>query len=138
GQTVELVELTDDDLMDGDVTVDVEYSTVNYKDGLAITGKAPILRSSPMIPGIDFAGRVVSSEHADYAPGDAVVLTGWGVGESHFGGYAGRARVRGDWLVHLPEGLTAEESMAIGTAGFTAMLCVLALEEQGVRPDDGD
>lgn len=125
------------DLMDGDVTVRVSHSTVNYKDGLAITGKAPVVRRFPMIPGIDFAGVVESSGHKDFKPGDAVALTGWGVGETHLGGFAQKARVKGDWLVPLPQGLGAAEAMAIGTAGLTAMLAVLALEKQGMTPDRG-
>ncbi len=125
------------ELMDGDVTVRVSHSTVNYKDGLAITGKAPVVRRFPMIPGIDFAGVVESSSHKDFKTGDAVVLTGWGLGETHLGGYAQKARVKGDWLVPLPHGLSAAEAMAIGTAGFTAMLAVLALEKQGMTPDRG-
>jgi acrylyl-CoA reductase (NADPH) len=125
------------ELMDGDVTVRVSHSTVNYKDGLAITGKSPVVRRFPMIPGIDFAGVVETSSNKDFKPGDAVVLTGWGVGETHLGGLAEKARVKGDWLVPLPHGLTAAESMAIGTAGFTAMLAVLALEKQGMTPDRG-
>lgn len=138
GQPVELKDITDADLMDGDVTVAVSHSTVNYKDGLAITGSAPILRASPMIPGIDFAGEVTSSEHADWKPGDKVVLNGFGVGEGHSGGYAQRARVNGDWLVKRPDTFSAEDAMAIGTAGYTAMLCVLALEKHGIGPKDGD
>ena len=118
--------------MDGDVTIRVSHSTVNYKDGLAITGKAPVVRRFPMIPGIDLAGVVESSSHPDYKPGDSVVLNGWGLGETHFGGYSERARVKGDWLVPLPEGLRADEAMAVGTAGYTAMLCVLALEAHGL------
>ncbi len=125
------------ELMDGDVTVRVSHSTVNYKDGLAITGKAPVVRRFPMIPGIDFAGVVETSGHADFKPGDAVILTGWGVGETHLGGYAEKARVKGDWLVPLPANLSAAEAMAIGTAGFTAMLALLALEKQGMTPDRG-
>ena len=138
GQSVELKDTTDADLMDGDVTVAVSHSTVNYKDGLAITGSAPILRASPMIPGIDFAGEVTSSEHADWKPGDKVVLNGFGVGEGHSGGYAQRARVNGDWLVKRPDTFSAADAMAIGTAGYTAMLCVLALEKRGIGPKDGD
>jgi acrylyl-CoA reductase (NADPH) len=138
GQTVELAELTDADLMDGDVTVDVEYSTVNYKDALALTGKAPIIRQFPLIPGIDFAGTVRASSDARFSAGDKVVLNGWGVGESHHGGFAERARVRADWLVKIPSGLDAAHAMAIGTAGYTAMLCVMALEDQGVKPDAGE
>ena len=125
------------ELMEGDVTVRVSHSTVNYKDGLAITGKSPVVRRFPMIPGIDFAGVVESSSHPDFKPGDEVVLNGWGVGENHFGGYSQKARVKGDWLVPLPKGLTAAQSMAIGTAGYTAMLAVMALEKQGMTPDRG-
>ena len=131
-------DLTDADLMDGDVDVRVDYSTVNYKDGLAITGKAPVVRAWPLIPGIDFAGVVERSGHAGFAVGDRVVLNGWGVGETHHGGYAAKARVKGDWLVRLPEGLSAAQAMAVGTAGYTAMLCVLALERQGLTPASGD
>jgi acrylyl-CoA reductase (NADPH) len=138
GQETKFVDLTEADLMEGDVTVRVEYSTVNYKDGLALTGKAPVVRTWPLTPGIDFAGVVESSEHEGFWPGDKVVLNGWGVGETHHGGYAGKARVKGDWLVKLPDGISAAESMAIGTAGYTAMLCVLALEREGVTPDKGD
>lgn len=138
GQSVEFTELTDADLMEGDVTVDVEHSTVNYKDGLAVTGKAPIIRKYPLVPGVDFAGTVRSSSNPGFQAGDKVVLNGWSVGESHHGGFAGRARVKGDWLVHLPDVFSTAEAMAIGTAGFTAMLAVLALEEQGVKPDAGE
>jgi acrylyl-CoA reductase (NADPH) len=130
-------EFDETELMDGDVTVRVSHSTVNYKDGLAITGKSPVVRRFPMIPGIDFAGVVETSSHKDFKPGDAVVLTGWGVGETHFGGYAEIARVKGDWLVPLPAGLTAAQAMAIGTAGFTAVLALLALEKAGLTPDRG-
>lgn len=126
------------DLMDGDVTVRVDYSTVNYKDGLALTGKAPIVRSWPLVPGIDFAGVVESSAHAGFKEGDRVVLNGWGVGEGWHGGYAQKARVKGDWLVKLPDALSSADAMAIGTAGYTAMLCVLGLERQGVTPGSGD
>lgn len=129
--------LTPADLMEGDVTVRVSHSTLNYKDGLALTGKAPVIRRWPMIPGIDFAGIVESSSHPDYKPGDAVILNGWGVGETHFGGYSGLARVKGDWLVKQPQAFTAAETMAIGTAGYTAMLCVMALERNGVTPAHG-
>ncbi len=125
------------ELMDGDVTVRVTHSTVNYKDGLAITGKSPVVRRFPMIPGIDFAGVVESSSHPEFKPGDEVVLNGWGCGETHFGGYAQKARVMGDWLVPLPKAFTAAQSMAIGTAGYTAALAVLALEKQGMTPDRG-
>ena len=130
-------EFDQSELMDGDVTVRVSHSTVNYKDGLAITGKAPVVRRFPMIPGIDFAGVVETSSHADFKPGDAVVLNGWGVGETHWGGYAQKARVKGDWLVPMPPSLTPAQAMAIGTAGYTAMLSVLALEKQGMTPDRG-
>ena len=124
-------------LMDGDVTVRVTHSTVNYKDGLAITGKSPVVRRFPMIPGIDFAGEVEASSSGEFKPGDKVVLTGWGVGETHLGGYARKARVPASMLVPLPDGLSAAQAMAIGTAGFTAMLCVLALEDFGLTPDAG-
>lgn len=127
GQTHEFVELTEADLMEGDVTVSVSHSTLNYKDGLALTGASPVVRVWPMIPGIDFAGTVESSSHADFKEGDNVILNGWGVGETHFGGYAGKARVKGDWLVKRPDNISAAQSMAIGTAGYTAMLCVMAL-----------
>jgi acrylyl-CoA reductase (NADPH) len=136
-QSIALKDLSESDLMEGDVTVRVSHSTVNYKDGLAITGKAPVVRRFPMIPGIDLAGVVETSSHAQYKPGDRVVLNGWGLGETHFGGYAELARVKGDWLVPLPEGLRADEAMAIGTAGYTAMLCVLALEAHGLEPSMG-
>lgn len=138
GQTYRFADLAEDDLMAGDVTVAVEHSTVNYKDGLAITGTSPILRRFPMIPGIDFAGRVTRSEDPRFSPGDRVVLNGYGVGESHFGGFAGRARVKGDWLVALPDGLSTAQAMGIGTAGYTAALCVMALERAGITPDRGE
>jgi acrylyl-CoA reductase (NADPH) len=138
GQSVALTTLTEADLMDGDVTVKVEHSSINYKDGLAVTGKGPIIRRWPLIPGIDLAGTVTASTHKDYKPGDKVVLGGWGVGEGHHGGFAEMARVKGDWLVPLPKGLTTSDAMAIGVAGYTAMLCVMALEEQGVTPDKGE
>jgi acrylyl-CoA reductase (NADPH) len=131
------VVMDDADLMPGDVDIDVTHSTINYKDGLAITGKGPIVRRFPMIPGVDFAGRVTRSTHKDFAPGDLVVAGGCGLGEAHFGGFAQKARVSGDWLVPLPPGLSPEEAMAIGTAGLTAMLCVLALERFGMAPDSG-
>ncbi|MCA0424630.1 MAG: oxidoreductase [Proteobacteria bacterium] len=129
--------ITDADLMDGEVTVRVSHSTVNFKDGLAITGKSPVVRKFPLIPGIDFAGVVETSTDARYKPGDAVILTGWGVGETHSGGYAEKARVKADWLVPLPKGLTAARAMAVGTAGFTAMQSVMALEAHGMTPADG-
>ncbi len=138
GLDARLAELDDSALPVGDVTVRVDYSTVNYKDGLAITGKSPVVRKFPMVPGIDFAGTVEASSHGDWKPGDKVVLNGWGVGENHWGGLAQKARVKGDWLVPLPAGLTTRQAMAIGTAGYTAMLCVLALERHGLTPDQGE
>jgi acrylyl-CoA reductase (NADPH) len=138
GQKAELTRLEEQDLMEGDVTVDVSHSSVNYKDGLAITGKAPIARRFPLIPGIDFAGVVRASSHPRWKAGDQVVLNGYGVGEGHHGGFAEVARVSGDWLVPVPEGWTAADCMSVGVAGYTAMLCVMALEEQGVKPADGD
>ena len=137
GQSVALREFAESDLMEGDVTVRVTHSTVNYKDGLALTGKAPVVRRFPMIPGIDFAGSVESSSHPEFKAGDAVVLNGWGTGETHLGAYAAKARVKGDWLVPLPEGLSPAQAMAIGTAGYTAMLALIALERHGLKPDDG-
>jgi len=137
GQSVGLKTLKDSDLMEGDVLVRVTHSTVNYKDGLAITGKSPVVRRFPMIPGIDFAGIVEQSSHPDWQPDDAVILNGWGVGETHFGGFSGYARVKGDWLVGLPKSLTLSQSMAIGTAGYTAMLAVMALEKRGLTPAQG-
>ncbi len=137
GQTVRLADFDDKDLMDGDVTVRVEYSTVNYKDGLAVTGKAPVVRRFPMIAGVDFAGTVESSSHPDWKPGDKVILNGWGLGETHLGAYAEKARVKGDWLVRLPAGMSARDAMAIGTAGYTAMLAVMALERAGLDPSRG-
>jgi acrylyl-CoA reductase (NADPH) len=131
------VELTPDDLMPGDVTVAVSHSTVNYKDGLAITGRAPIARKYPMIPGIDLAGIVEESSHPEFKPGDKVLLNGFGLSETHYGGYSELARVKGDWLVPLPPAFTAAQAMAIGTAGYTAMLCVLALEDAHVTPAKG-
>ncbi|NMD08163.1 MAG: alcohol dehydrogenase catalytic domain-containing protein, partial [Phyllobacteriaceae bacterium] len=127
GQKMEFVRLTEADLMEGDVTIDVAHSSVNYKDGLAITGKGPIIRRWPLVPGIDLAGTVRSSSHPNWKAGDKVVLGGWGVGEGHYGGYAEVARVNGDWLVPLPDGFTTAEAMAVGVAGYTAMLCVMAL-----------
>ena len=125
-------------LPEGDVTVQVEYSTLNYKDGLAITGKSPVVRQFPLVPGIDFAGTVIQSSNPDYAVGAKVVLNGWGVGETHWGGLAQLARVKGEWLVPLPAAFTTRQAMAIGTAGYTAALCVLALERHGVQPEDGE
>jgi acrylyl-CoA reductase (NADPH) len=123
--------------MDGDVTVAVEWSTVNYKDGLAVTGKAPVVRRWPMIAGVDLAGTVENSAHPDWKPGDKVILNGWGLGETHFGAYAQKARVKGDWLVRLPANMSTRDAMAIGTAGYTAMLAVMALERYGLKPDSG-
>ncbi|MCC6204570.1 MAG: oxidoreductase [Hyphomicrobiales bacterium] len=136
-QSVAFGELSDADLMDGDVTVQVEATTVNYKDGLAITGKAPVVRRFPMVPGIDFAGTVLTSDNPDWKPGDKVILNGWGTGETHLGAYAEKSRVKGDWLVPLPEGMSAGEAMAIGTAGYTAMLAVMALERHEITPERG-
>jgi acrylyl-CoA reductase (NADPH) len=138
GQQVQFVALTEADLMEGDVTVAVSHSSVNYKDGLAITGKAPIIRKFPLIPGVDFAGTVTKSSHARWKSGDQVILNGWGVGEQHHGGFSELARVSGDWLVAVPKNWTCADTMAVGVAGFTAMLCVMALEEQGVKPGDGE
>jgi acrylyl-CoA reductase (NADPH) len=132
GQTAGLADFDDSNLMDGDVTVRVEWSTVNYKDGLALTGKAPVVRRFPMIAGVDFAGTVESSSHPAWKPGDKVILNGWGLGETHLGAYAEKARVKGDWLVRLPPGMNTRDAMAIGTAGYTAMLAVMALERAGV------
>ncbi|MFN3226431.1 MAG: MDR family oxidoreductase [Hyphomicrobiales bacterium] len=130
-------EITLDDLMPGDVTLKVTHTTVNFKDGLAMTAKGPIARKFPMIPGVDMAGTVIASERDDFKVGDEVILNGFGVGEGHMGAYADYARVSGDWLIHRPDGLTAAQAMAIGTAGYTAMLCVMALDKAGVKPDDG-
>ncbi len=138
GTDARITEIDDARLPDGDVTVRVDYSTINFKDGLAITGKAPIVRAWPMVPGIDFAGTVEKSAHPTWKPGDKVVLNGWGVGESHWGGLAQVARLNGDWLVALPAQFSVRQGAAIGTAGFTAMLCVLALERHGLAPGDGD
>ncbi|ETR76630.1 alcohol dehydrogenase [Afipia sp. P52-10] len=137
GTTAQIAQFDEADLMDGDVTVRVEWSTLNYKDGLALTGKAPVVRRFPMIAGIDFAGTVEQSSHPDWKAGDKVVCNGWGMGETHLGAYAEKARVKGDWLVRLPDGMTAREAMAIGTAGYTAMLSVMALETHGLTPKSG-
>ena len=138
GYRAGVTEVDDAALPDGDVTVRVAYSTLNYKDGLAITGKGPVVRKFPMVPGIDLAGTVEASTHAGIAVGDKVVLNGWGVGEGHWGGLAQRARLKGDWLVPLPAAFTPRQAMAIGTAGYTAMLCVMALERHGVTPANGE
>lgn len=137
GQSVNWETIGEADLMDGDVTVRVSHSTINYKDGLAIIGKAPVIRRWPMIPGIDFAGVVESSQNGDFVPGDMVLLNGWGLGETHYGGYSEYARVQGDWLIHSPKQFTPSQAMAIGTAGYTAMLAVLALESRRVTPESG-
>lgn len=137
GTTATLTQFDEAELMDGDVTVRVEWSTLNYKDGLAVTGKAPVVRSFPMIAGIDFAGTVEQSSHPAWKAGDKVVCNGWGMGETHLGAYAEKARVKGDWLVRLPDGMSARDAMAVGTAGYTAMLSVLALEKHGLKPADG-
>lgn len=130
--------LDDAALPEGNVSVRVSHSTLNYKDALAITGQGPVVRKFPMVPGIDLVGVVAASQHPDYQPGDAVLLNGWGVGESYWGGLAQQARLNGDWLIPLPTGLTAQQAMAIGTAGYTAMLCVMTLERYGVQPKDGE
>lgn len=135
---VALQQLDETQLPEGDVTVNVAYSTLNYKDALAISGKSPVVRRFPMVPGIDLAGTVETSENPDYRPGDTVLLNGWGVGEVHWGGFAQKARLKGDWLIPLPQAFTPKQAMAIGTAGYTAMLCVLALERHGVTPEQGD
>jgi acrylyl-CoA reductase (NADPH) len=138
GYRATLQEIQDDQLPEGDVTVRVAYSTLNFKDGLAITGSSPVVRKFPMVPGIDLAGVVEDSGHPDYKVGDAVLLNGWGVGEGHWGGLAQKARLNGDWLIPLPKVFTAAQAMAIGTAGYTAMLCILALEHNGVTPEQGE
>jgi acrylyl-CoA reductase (NADPH) len=136
-QSVDVVLLKEDDLMEGDVTVEVQATTVNYKDGIAITGKSPVIRCWPMVPGVDFAGCVLSSSHKDFVEGDNVILNGWGVGEVHFGAYSQKARVSGDWLIKRPKAFSPQQAMSIGTAGYTAMLCVMALERYGITPDKG-
>lgn len=138
GQTARLTDVPDASLPEGNVLVRVEYSTLNYKDALAITGKSPVIRKFPMVPGIDLAGAVEESTHPAWKKGDLVVLNGWGIGEGHFGGLAERARVDGDWLVRIPAPIDARRAMAAGTAGYTAMLCVLALEKHGITPADGE
>jgi len=137
GQTVGLKELDESELMDGDVTIRVTHSTVNYKDGLAITGKSPVVRRFPMVPGVDLAGVVEESSHPEFKPGDRVIVNGWGLGETHLGAYAQKSRLKGDWLVPLPRELSPDQAMAIGTAGYTSMLCVMALERHGLTPADG-
>lgn len=138
GYRAALKEIDDSQLPEGDVTVRVSHSTLNYKDGLAITGKGPVVRKFPMVPGIDLAGVVEESSHPEFRSGDRVLLNGWGVGETHWGGLAQKARLKGDWLIPLPAQFSPQQAMAIGTAGYTAMLCVLALERYGVKPEDGE
>lgn len=138
GYRAELEQLEESALPAGDVSVRVLYSTLNYKDGLAITGKGPVVRSFPMVPGIDFAGEVLESTSPDFKVGDSVLLNGWGVGEGHWGGLAQQARVKAEWLIPLPKGFTAKQALAIGTAGYTAMLCVMALQKHGLKPADGE
>ena len=138
GYRAELAQVDEASLPEGEVKVKVLYSTLNYKDGLAITGKGPVVRSFPMIPGIDFAGEVLESTSPDFKVGDMVLLNGWGVGEGHWGGLGQLARVKADWLIPLPRGLTAKQALAIGTAGYTAMLCVMALQSHGLKPSDGE
>jgi len=138
GYRAELAELDEASLPEGDVKVKVLYSTLNYKDGLAITGKGPVIRHFPMVPGIDFAGEVLESSSPDFKPGDMVLLNGWGVGEGHWGGLSQMTRVKAEWLIPLPKGFTAKQALAIGTAGYTAMLCVMALQSHGLKPSDGE
>jgi len=138
GYRAELGQADEASLPAGEVRVKVLYSTLNYKDGLAITGKGPVVRSFPMVPGIDFAGEVIESTSSDFKAGDMVLLNGWGVGEGHWGGLAQQARVKADWLIPLPRGFTAKQALAIGTAGYTAMLCVMALQKHGLKPSDGE
>lgn len=137
GSKAGLSDIDEAQLPEGGVTIDVAYSTLNYKDALAITGTSPIVRSFPMVPGIDLVGKVSQSDHPDFKAGDTALLNGWGVGENHWGGLAQKARIPGDFLIHLPEGVSEEHSMAIGTAGYTAMLCVMALEDHSVTPNSG-
>ncbi len=136
-QSVNIVDMNDDELMEGDVLIKVEHTTVNYKDGLAITGKAPVVRRWPMIPGIDLSGTVISSTGHEWKAGDKVLLNGWGVGEAHYGAHAGHARLKSEWLIARPEGISGHNAMAVGTAGYTSMLCVMALERQGLTPSSG-
>lgn len=138
GYQVRLTELDDSQLPEGNVSVNVAFSSLNYKDGLAITGRSPVVRQFPMVPGIDLAGTVASSTHPRFKAGDRVVLNGWGVGESHWGGLAQKARLDGDWLIPLPDALSERQAMAIGTAGYTAMLCIMALERHGLTPASGE
>lgn len=133
-----LQEIDESQLPEGNVSIDVQYSTLNYKDGLAITGKSPVVRKFPMVPGVDLVGTVESTTHPEFKIGDSVVLNGWGVGETHWGGLAQKARLNGDWLVPLPKTFTPKQAMSIGTAGYTAMLCIMALEQHGVIPERGE
>ncbi|MDQ8179755.1 MDR family oxidoreductase [Pelagicoccus sp. SDUM812005] len=137
-QSVRQTQLDEADLPEGDVLVEVAWTTLNYKDALALTGKSPIIRKFPMVPGIDFSGTVLESKNGSFKPGDHVIMTGWGMGEKHWGGMAQKARVNGEWLVSLPDQLNLRQAMCIGTAGFTAMLCIMALESHGITPDSGD
>lgn len=136
-QSIDIRDLMLDDLMDGDVVVEVNATTINYKDGLAITGKAPVIRHWPLVPGIDCAGTVITSQNSTFKPGDQVILNGWGVGETHMGAFARYARLNGDWLIHRPDAISATDAMAVGTAGYTSMLSVMALERHGITPDSG-
>ena len=138
GYHATIQDIDESQLPEGDVTIDVEYSTINYKDALAITGKSPIIRTFPLVPGVDLAGKVTQTSNPEFAVGDYVVLNGWGVGEKHWGGYAQKARLKGDWLIPLPNNFTSKQAMEIGTAGYTAMLCILALEKHGITPDKGE
>ena len=138
GYSAQMSQIEEQQLPEADVLIQVDYSSLNYKDSLAITGASPVVRNFPMVPGIDFAGTVEHSDHADFKAGDQVLLNGFGVGEGHWGGLAQKARVKGDWLVPLPTAFTPKQAMTIGTAGYTAMLCVMALEQQGVNPDQGE
>ncbi len=137
GYSASVAELSDDKLVQGNVLVNVQYSTLNYKDALAITGTAPVIRSFPMVPGIDFVGTVEQSETDEFNVGDQVLLNGFGVGEKYMGGLSQKAKVNSDWLIHLPDGISPLQSMSIGTAGYTAMLCILALEKNGLTPENG-
>lgn len=137
GQTVSIRDLTDAELMDGDVLVRVAYSTLNYKDGLAVTGKSPVVRTFPLIPGIDLAGEVIKSDAAAFKPGDKVLVNGWGMGESHSGGYGQHARVKSEWLTRIPAAITPRQAMSVGTAGYTSALCIMALLDAGVEPANG-
>lgn len=138
GIFTQIVELDEAELPEGDVAVAIRFSSLNYKDALAITGKAPVVRKFPMVPGIDFAGVVESSSNPCWKAGDKVLLNGWGIGELHWGGLAQKARVKGEWLSSIPEAFSCQQAMAIGTAGYTAMLCVMALERHGIKPGDGE